>query len=93
MSAYTLSRHTSSFRAPPQVFVHRYRDIDASIRLLCIEGLSSWMTSYIHAIPCILLHTHAHRRHTISYPEMFLEDKFLKYTGWLLSDKVLTDTI
>lgn len=48
-------------------FIHRYRDIDPSIRSLCIDHLSSWIQS------C---------------PMLFLENTYLRYLGWTLSDKI-----
>lgn len=47
--------------------MHRYRDIDASIREQCLEALGSWISGY---------------------PSFFLKDKYTKYLGWMLNDKV-----
>lgn len=51
------------------VFVHRYRDIDVTIRTMTMDALGKWL---------------------VSYPELFLQDSFLKYPGWCLSDKAVS---
>ncbi|KAI8818342.1 uncharacterized protein EV422DRAFT_181064 [Fimicolochytrium jonesii] len=48
------------------VFVHRYRDSEAIIRMECIRELGSW-----------ILHL----------PETYLSPQYLRYLGWMLSDK------
>lgn len=48
------------------VFIHRYRDANASIRKECLDALS---------------------RLSLIRPDIFLVDKYLKYFGWMASDK------
>ena len=48
------------------VFMHRYRDSNAFVRVMCLEALSQM---------------------TITRPDLFLMDKYLKYMGWMCSDK------
>lgn len=47
------------------IFVHRYRDTLADIRMECITYFGWWI---------------------VEYPSLFLDNNYLKYIGWMLSD-------
>ncbi|KAJ1546161.1 hypothetical protein HK405_007338, partial [Cladochytrium tenue] len=48
------------------IFVHRYRDIDPTIRAECMKELGVWITKF---------------------PDLYLDASYLRYVGWMLSDK------
>ncbi|OLL23153.1 Cohesin subunit psc3 [Neolecta irregularis DAH-3] len=56
------------------VFIHRYRDVDAKIRMECVHELGSWMlklpsiffeSSYLRYLGWVLSDTHAPARHEV----------------------------
>ncbi|KAL5478298.1 IRR1 [Sanghuangporus weigelae] len=47
------------------VFIHRYRDLDPSIRAECVHAMGEWLKRF---------------------PAHFLDNQYLRYIGWVLSD-------